>query len=117
MLESVAKISLEQLPGNRRFHVHKDDSAFGMLTYINDKSVEYRYEASAATLCFIRGTGKISINGSQIEYSGKWFDIPRFVEYQILPETDTLMLTVLKPAGEADADPFGGNVHDAHIVS
>ncbi len=117
MSKSVAKISVERLLGNRGFQVHEDDSAFATLTYMSDKSIEYRYEASAATLCFIRGKGRISIEGSQIEYGGKWFDIPRFVEYQILPETDTLMLTILKPTSEEDPDSFGGNVHDTHIVS
>ncbi len=73
MTESGTKISVEQLLGNRRFHVHKDDFALGDLTYIkpNEKSVEYRYETSAATPCFIRGTGKIVINGTLMEYSGK----------------------------------------------
>jgi len=106
MTESGTKISVEQLPGNQRFHVHKDDFALGDLTYIkpNEKSVEYRYETSAATLCFIRGTGKIAINGALVEYSGKWFEIPRFVEYQILPESDTVMLTILKPTEDADRD-------------
>jgi hypothetical protein len=105
MPESAAKISVEQLP-NRTIHVHKDDFALGALTYIkpNEKSVEYLCETSAATLCFIRGTGKIAINGALVEYSGKWFEIPRFVEYQIVPETDTVMLTILKPADDADRD-------------
>ncbi len=103
MTESGTKFSVEQLPGNRRIHVQKDDFALGALTYIkpNEKSIEYRYETSAATLCFIRGTGKIAIN---VEYSGKWFEIPRFVEYQILPESDTVMLTILKPTEDADRD-------------
>jgi mannose-6-phosphate isomerase-like protein (cupin superfamily) len=106
MTESGIKISVEQLPGNRRFHVHKDDFGLGILTYIkpNEKSVEYRYETSAATLCFIRGEGKIAINGTLVEYSGKRFEIPCFVEYQILPESDTVMLTLLKPAEDADRD-------------
>lgn len=66
MTESGTKFSVEQLRGNRRIHVQKDDFALGALTYIkpNEKSVEYRYETSAATLCFIRGTGKIAINGA-----------------------------------------------------
>jgi len=106
MTQSGAKISVEQLPGNRRFHLYKDDFALGDLTYIkpSEKSVEYRYETSAATLCFIRGTGKIVINGTLMEYNGKWFEIPRFVEYQILPESDTVMLTILKPTEDADRD-------------
>ena len=104
MTQSGTKISVEQLPGNRRFHLYKDDFALGDLTYIkpNEKSVEYRYETSAATLCFIRGTGNISINGTLVEYSSKWFEIPRFVEYQIFPESDTVMLTILKPTEDAD---------------
>jgi hypothetical protein len=120
MTESGTKINVEQLPGNRRFHVYKDDFASGALTYIkpNEKSVEYRYKAAAATLCFIRGIGKIAINGGLVDYSGKWFEIPRFVEYQILPETDTVMLTILKPAEDADRDTHsGGNIHDPYFVS
>ncbi|MGA7403079.1 MAG: hypothetical protein WCC99_04625 [Candidatus Sulfotelmatobacter sp.] len=119
MPESAAKISVEQLP-NRTIHVHKDDFGLGALTYIkpNEKSVEYRYETAAATLCFIRGTGKIAISGTLVEYSSKWFEIPRFVEYQILPETDTVMLTILKPAEDGDGDIHsGGNTHDSHFVS
>ena len=106
MTESGTKINVGQLPGNRRFHVYKDDFALGALTYIkpNEKNVEYRHEAAAATLCFIRGTGRIAINGTLVEFSGKWFEIPRFVEYQILPESDTVMLTILKPTGDADRD-------------
>jgi hypothetical protein len=119
MPESAAKISLEQL-SSRTIHVHKDDSAFGSFSHIraNDENVEHRFEASAATLCFIRGEGKIAINGTLVEYSSKWFEIPRFVEYQILPETDTVMLTILKPAEDADGDTHsGGNTHDPYFVS
>ena len=106
MTESGTKFSVEQLPRNRSIHVYKDDLALGTLSYIkpNEKSVEYFYETSAATLCFIRGTGNISINGTLVEYSSKWFEIPRFVEYQILPESDTVMLTILKPTEDADGD-------------
>jgi hypothetical protein len=106
MIESGSKISVEQLPGNRKFHVHKDDFVLGTFTHIkpNDKSVEYRYETSAATLCFIHGTGKLAINGTLVEYTGKWFEIPPFVEYQLLPETDTVMLTILSPVEDADRD-------------
>ena len=106
--DSAGKIRLEHLSGNRRFHVHKDDSAFGNFTYVRPQaeSVEYRFETSAATLCFIRGTGKIAINGSLVEYDRKWFEIPQFIEYQILPETDTVMLSILKPAEDTDNNPF-----------
>jgi hypothetical protein len=106
MIESASKITIEQLPGNRTFHVHRDDFVLGTFTHIkpNDKSVEYRYETSAATLCFIQGAGKLAINGTLVEYTRKWFEIPRFVEYQILPETDTVLLTILTPAKDADRD-------------
>ncbi len=106
MTETGAKFTVEHLAGNRSFHVHRDDSAFGNLDYLEpqDKNVEYRLETSAATLCFIRGTGKIAINGSLMEYDRKWFEIPEFVEYQILPETDTVMLTILKPIEDTDGD-------------
>jgi hypothetical protein len=119
MTESGTKITVEQLP-NRTIHVHKHDFGFGALTYVkpDDESVEYRYETSAATLCFIRGEGKIALNGGLVDYCGKWFEIPRFVEYQILPETDTVMLTILKPAEDADGNIyFGGNIHDPRFAS
>jgi hypothetical protein len=106
--DSPTNIRVEHLSGNRSIHVHKDDSAFGNFTYISPqaKSVEYRFETSAATLCFIRGTGKIAINGSLLEYDRKWFEIPQFVEYEILPETDTVMLTILKPIEDTNNDSF-----------
>ncbi|MGB8061646.1 MAG: hypothetical protein WCF26_07115 [Candidatus Sulfotelmatobacter sp.] len=122
MPESGAKISVEQLPGTRRFHVHKDDSALGTFTYIraNDKNVEHRFETSAATLYFIGGTGKIAINDSFVEYGGKWFEIPGKIEYQIFPETDTLMLTIQKPTKDTiDIDDITsvGAIYDSHPVS
>jgi len=100
MSASAARISVEQLSRNRSFHFHKDDVELGSLTYLKaeDRLVEHRYEDSAVTLCFVRGTGKIAIDGSLVEYGGKWFEIPCRVEYQIFPETDTLMLTIHKPA-------------------
>lgn len=106
MPESATKISIEHLAGNRGFHVHKDDSAFADFSYMKpqDKGVECRFETSAATLYFIRGTGKIAINGSLVEYDRKWFEIPQFVEYAILPETDTVMLTIHKPIEDTDGD-------------
>jgi hypothetical protein len=108
MPESATKIRVEHLSRDRSFHVHKDDSAFGDFTYIKPqgKTVEYRFETSAATLCFIRGTGKIALHDRLVEYGRKWFEIPQFVEYQILPETDTVMLTILKPIDDTDGDTF-----------
>jgi hypothetical protein len=106
MPESATKISAEHLAGNRSLHAHKDDLAFSNFTYIKPqgKSVEYRFETSAATVCFVHGTGKIAINGSLVEYDRKWFEIPQFVKYQILAETDTVMLTILKPIEDTDGN-------------
>ncbi len=103
---SGSRISVERLARNRSFHLHKDDGALGTLTYIEaeDRIVEHGFGDSAVTMCFVRGSGKIAIDGSLVEYGGKWFEIPRRVEYQIFPETDTLMLTIQKPTpgpGEA----------------
>jgi hypothetical protein len=108
MMPDSTKIGVEHLAGNRSLHVHKDESAFGNFIHIKpqDKSVDYRFETSAVTLCIIRGTGKIAINGSLVEYDRKWFEIPQFVEYQILPETDTVMLTILKPIEDTDGNTF-----------
>jgi hypothetical protein len=44
----------------------------------------------------VRGTGKIAINGVLVDYTGKWFDIPREMEYQIIPKTDTVILAIQK---------------------
>jgi hypothetical protein len=120
MLESAFTTPSEPLPRNHRLDLHKNvrrdrdesDTAFGVFTYLkpNGESLECRYEASAVTLGFIRGAGKIAMNGSLAEYGGKWFEIPRSAEYKILPETETVMLTILKPLEDADELHSGGNI-------
>ena len=122
MFESPTKFSVEHLRGNRSFHVHQDDTALFTFTRVqaNDKNVEHRFETSAATLCFIRGTGKIAINDKVVEYGGKWFEIPSKIEYQIFPETDTLMLTIQKPTSdtvEMNDITSVGAIYDSHPVS
>jgi len=122
MFEAATKIGVEHLAGNRSFHVHKDDTAFFSFTPVpaNDKNVEHRFETSAATLCFIRGTGKIAINDSLVEYSRKWFEIPGKIEYQIFPETDTLMLTIRKHSTDSigmDDVSSEGATYDSYPVS
>lgn len=99
MREAANKITVEKLTGRQNLHIYQDEMALGSLTYINadDNNIEHRYEPSATTLYFIRGTGKIAINGSLMEYDGKWFEIPCLVEYQILPESDTVTLSIPKP--------------------
>lgn len=127
MFESATKIIVEHLPGNRSFHVHKDDTALFTFSRIqaDDKNVEHRFETSAATVLFIRGTGKIAINNGVVEYGGKWFEIPRKTDYQIFPETDTLVLTIQKPTNDTidndtidmdDITPVGA-MYDSHTVS
>ena|SRR5277367_3252777 len=113
MSASATKIGVEPLPGNRSFPAPTDDTALFTFTRVktddkddkndrndkdekNHKNVGHRFSTSAATVCFIRGTGKIAMNDSVVEYGGKWFEIPREIEYQIFPETDTLMLTIQK---------------------
>ena len=117
MGESVNKISVERLFGRQNLHVYQDEMALGNLTYIkaDDNDIAHCYEPSATTLYFIRGTGKIEINGCLMEYDSKWFEIPCLVEYQILPETDTVMLSIPKPI--EDTDSFWRNIDDSHIVS
>ncbi len=117
MREAANKITVQRLPRRQNLHVYRDEMPFGNFTFMNanNGNVEHRYEPSAAMLYFIRGTGKIAINGSLMEYDGKWFEIPSLVEYQILPETDTVMLTIPKPI--EDADSFWSDIDDLHKVS
>jgi hypothetical protein len=117
MREGANKIAVEKLPGRRNLHLYQNEMTLGNLTYINanDNNIEHRSEPSATTLYFIRGAGKIAINGSLTEYDSKWFEIPSLVEYQILPETDTVMLSIPKPIENADS--FWRNIDDSHIVS
>jgi len=122
MFESATKIGVEHLPGNRSFHVHKRDTALFTFTRVkvDEKNVEYRFETSAATVFFIRGTGRIAINDGVVEYGGKWFEIPRKIEYQIFPETDTLILTIRKPeAHPIDMDDIAseGTIYDSYFLS
>ncbi len=78
------------------------DSGAGTLTYLEvDKPVDLCCEGPA-TLCFIRGEGKMAMNDTSAEYrDGKWLDIPRKTAYQILPNVDTVMLTIEKPTNES----------------
>jgi hypothetical protein len=121
MFESANGISVQHLLKNRSFHIRKDDTAFCTFTRVQaGENVEHRFETSAATLCFVRGTGKIAINDRVVEYGGKWFEIPRKMEYQIYPETDTLMLTLQKPTRDSinmDRVTSAGAIYHSHPVS
>ena len=87
---------------NRNFCATNDDPALGILVCIKaeNHSVGYPYKSSAGSLCFVRGTGKIAINGILVDYAGKWFDIPRQMGYEIIPKTDTVFLAIQKPIDE-----------------
>jgi hypothetical protein len=104
MTESMAKIRLaERQRPSHRFNVRDDDAEFGSLAYVMAKSSAFRYQSAAVTLCLLRGKGKIKINDSSVEYhEGKWIEIPLKSEYEILPETDTVMLELAKPARAFD---------------
>jgi mannose-6-phosphate isomerase-like protein (cupin superfamily) len=99
MTKSMVKIEVdEHRRPSRRLDVHDDDAEFGSLAYVKANSPAFRYRSAAVTLCLLRGKGKIKINDSSVEYhEGKWIEIPRKSEYEILPETDTVMLELAKP--------------------
>lgn len=99
MNETTTKTSraTRQLSAGRDARVCDDDPAMGTLKYLSarNKSVALRSDTSA-TLCFIRGSGKMAVRDASIEYhDGKWFEIPDMTEYRIFPEADTVLLTVL----------------------
>jgi mannose-6-phosphate isomerase-like protein (cupin superfamily) len=104
--ESTTKASgaTRQLAAGPDVGVRDYDPALGTLKYLSarKKSVALRSETSA-TLCFIRGTGKMAVRDASVEYrDGKWFEIPGMSAYQIFPETDTVLLTIQKD-GRASA--------------
>jgi hypothetical protein len=102
MIESTKVSSpVEQLAVSRKAAVHDDDTALGTLAYLNAKVKTGAHRCvSSASLCFIRGTGRIAINNTSLAYhDGKWFEIPGGAAHQIFPDTDTVMLTIQKSAG------------------
>ena len=114
MHEFTNSIHVVRDSGNRRFDIYGEYLAQATFRYIKatDKPAEYRDETCAVTLCFVRGTGKIAINGNRVEYSRRWFEIPRRMDYQVFPETDTVMLTLEKPTSsvvDTKADPVRRN--------
>lgn len=62
-----------------------------------EQGAEHCLKSSAGALCFVRGTGKIAIDGTLVDYAGKWFDLPKKMEYRIIPQTDTVILTIQQP--------------------
>jgi mannose-6-phosphate isomerase-like protein (cupin superfamily) len=102
MIESTKVSSpVEQLAVSRKAAVHDDDTSLGTLAYLNAKGKTGAHRCvSSATLCFIRGTGRIAINNTSLAYhDGKWFEVPSGTTYRIFPDTDTVMLTIQKSTG------------------
>ena len=120
MIGPTAKIKglVKQFTRNRAVDAYNCDSGSGALIYLRaDKRVDHHCD-SPATLCFIRGEGTIAINDTSAEYrDGKWFDVPGKIAYQIIPDIDTVMLTIEKPTNESS---FQGRVtrrsHFPHIA-
>jgi len=99
MTRSMVKIGVvEHQRPSHRLDVHDNDAEFGSLAYVMAKSAAFRYRSAAVTLCLLRGTGEIKINDISVDYhEGKWIEIPSKSEYELLPETDTVMLELAKP--------------------
>ncbi len=105
--------------------VHENDMVLGTfdgsgynLTYMkaNDRNVAHHHETYDATLCFLSGTGKVLVNDAFLEYGkGSWFKVPRKVKHQILPDTDTLMLTIQNPATTFTEKGWGDIVFDEKL--
>jgi hypothetical protein len=60
------------------------------------------------------------INGSLVDYAGKWFDTPHTMEYEIIAETGSVVLTIQEPTdGSPDANkPVVGDAnYDAGSIS
>jgi hypothetical protein len=101
---------MEPLMSERCLHTDTEDLSLATLRLLRttDKHAEYRHETFAVTLCFVRGTGGIAFNGNRVEYGGKWFEIQPGMDYEIFPETDTVMLTLQKPTShdfDTNEDP------------
>ena len=127
MTELANKISgaIAELPEIRSTRVHETDMVLGTfdgsgynLTYMqaHDKNVAHHHETYDATLCFISGTGKVLVDDAFLEYGkGSCFKVPRKTKHQILPDSDTLMLTVQNPATTFTEKGWGDIVFDEKL--
>jgi mannose-6-phosphate isomerase-like protein (cupin superfamily) len=127
-MEKVANIiadAIAALPEIRSARVHETDMVLGAfdgcgynLTYMqaNDKNVAHHHETYDATLCFVSGAGKVLVNDAFLEYGkGSWFKVPWTTKHQILPDTDTLMLTIQNPATTFSEKGWGDIVFDEKL--
>lgn len=123
-IETMGKISqaIEQLGEIRSDKVHEYDLMLGVfdgigynLTFMDagDKNVKHHHETYDATLCFLLGEGQVLVNEDYLNYSkGSCFKIPKTTVHQILPKTDTLMITLQNPATTFSKDGWGDIVFD-----
>lgn len=120
----MGKISdaIGQLEEIRSDKVHEYDMVLGIfdnvgynLTYMHagDKNVKHHHETYDATLCFINGSGRVLVGDKYIPYEkGSCFKVPKTVVHQILPDTETLMITLQNPATTFSKDGWGDIVFD-----
>lgn len=117
--------AIGQLKEVRSDKVHEYDMVLGIfdntsynLTFMDaaDKNVMHHHEHYDAKLCFIQGKGKVLINDKYVEYDqGSFFNVPKNTVHQILPETDTLMLTIQNPATTFTKEGWGDIVFDEKL--
>ncbi len=82
----------------------------------NDRNVAHHHETYDATLCFISGAGKVLVDEAFLEYGkGSWFKVPRRTKHQILPDTNTVMLTIQNPATTFTDKGWGDIVFDEKL--
>ena len=127
MRELTNKISgaIAELPEIHSARVYENDMILGTfdgsgynLTYMNahDKNVAHHHETYDATLCFLSGAGKVLVDDAFLEYGkGSWFKVPRGTKHQILPDTNTLMLTIQNPATTFTDKGWGDIVFDEKL--
>lgn len=127
MTELTNKISgaIAEVPEIHSARVHENDMILGNfdgsgynLTYMDahDKNVAHHHETYDATLCFISGRGKVLVDDAFLEYGkGSWFKVPRGTKHQILPDANTLMLTIQNPATTFTEKGWGDIVFDEKL--
>jgi len=101
MIVSSSKMSrtVRQPAAIRDVGVRDDDTATATLRCFGatEKNIALRSDAPA-TLCFIRGTGKMVVRDALVEYrDGEWIEISDMTAFHIFPATDTVLLTIRKP--------------------
>ncbi|HLB56788.1 MAG TPA: hypothetical protein VJK30_05615 [Coxiellaceae bacterium] len=120
----MGKISeaIENLQEIRSDKVHEYDMVLGIfdgvgynLTFMHadDKNVKHHHLTYDATLCFIFGDGQVLVDNKLINYTkGSCFKVPKTIVHQIIPKTETLMITLQNPATTFSKEGWGDIVFD-----